>query len=65
LIGSTGLRLVLVADEDRVIAPARARLLWELAAIGLLQLATIVFFSVFFRRIYRVFMRVETRAAEQ
>jgi signal transduction histidine kinase len=65
MIGSTGLRLTLVADEDRVIAPARARLLWELAVIGLLQLATIVFFSFFFRRIYRVFMRVEARAAEQ
>jgi signal transduction histidine kinase len=65
LIGSTGLRLVLVADEDRVIAPARQRLLWELAVIGLLQLGTIVLFSVFFRRIYRTFMRVEAHAAEQ
>jgi len=65
LIGSTGLRLVLVADEDRVIAPARERLLWELAVIGLLQLGTIVLFSVFFRRIYRTFMRVEAHAAEQ
>jgi signal transduction histidine kinase len=65
MIGSTGLRLTLVADEDRVIAPARARLLWELAVIGLLQIATIVFFSFFFRRIYRAFMRVEARAAEQ
>ena len=65
MIGSTGLRLVLAADEDRVIAPARRRLLWELAVIGLLQLGTIVLFSVFFRRIYRTFMRVEAHAAQQ
>ena len=64
-IGSTGLRLALVADEDRVIAPARARLLWQLGVVGLLQLATITLFSVFFRRIYRTFLRVETHAAEQ
>ncbi len=64
LIGSTGLRLLLVAEEDRVIAPARARLLWELAVIGSLQLVTIALFSVFFRRIYRTFLRVEARAAE-
>jgi signal transduction histidine kinase len=64
-IGSTGLRLALVADEDRVIAPARARLLWQLAVVGLLQLATITLFSVFFRRIYRTFLRVETHAAAQ
>jgi signal transduction histidine kinase len=64
-IGSTGLRLALVTDEDRVIAPARARLLWQLAIVGLLQLATITLFSVFFRRIYRTFLRVESHAAEQ
>src|SRR5262249_18616938 len=64
-IGSTGLRLALVADEDRVIAPARARLLWQLAVVGLLQLATITLFSVFFRRIYPTFLRVEAHAAEQ
>jgi signal transduction histidine kinase len=64
-IGSTGLRLALVTDEDRVIAPARARLLWQLAVLGLLQLVTITLFSVFFRRIYRTFLRVEAHAAEQ
>jgi signal transduction histidine kinase len=64
-IGSTGLRLVLAADEDRVIEPARARLLWQLGVVGLLQLATITLFSAFFRRIYRTFLRVEARAAEQ
>src|SRR5262245_3216232 len=64
-IGSTGLRLALVADEDRVIAPARARLLWQLAILGLRQLATITLFSVFFRRIYHTFLRVEAHAAEQ
>ncbi len=64
-IGSTGLRLALVANEDRVIAPARARLLWQLGVVGLLQLATITLFSVFFRRIYRTFLRVEAHAAER
>jgi signal transduction histidine kinase len=64
-VGSTGLRLVLVADEDRVIAPARRRMLWQLGVIGFLQLATITLFSVFFRRIYRTFLQVESRAAER
>jgi signal transduction histidine kinase len=65
LIGSTGLRLVLVANEDRVIAPARRRLLWQLGVTGLLQLAAALLFSMFFRRIYNTFLRVEARAAEQ
>src|SRR5262245_42265904 len=64
-IGSTGLRLALLADEDRVIAPARSRLLWQLGVLGLMQLGTITLFSVFFRRIYRTFLRVEAHAAEQ
>ena len=63
-VGATGLTLALVTDEDRVIAPARQRMLWQLAVIGFLQLATVTLFSVFFRRIYRTFLQVESRAAE-
>ena len=33
--------------------------------IGFLQLATVTLFSVFFRRIYRTFLQVESRAAER
>lgn len=64
-IGATGLRVALIADEDRVIAPARRRMLWQLTTIGLLQLATITLFSVFFGRIYRTFLRAESEAAER
>lgn len=64
-IGATGLRVALIADEDRVIAPARRRMLWQLATIGLLQLTTITLFSVFFGRIYRTFLRAESEAAER
>jgi signal transduction histidine kinase len=64
-IGTTGFTLVVAADSQRVIAPTRGRLLVQLAFIGVLQLATIVFFFVFFRRIYRAYLQVEARAAEQ
>jgi signal transduction histidine kinase len=64
-IGRTGLRLVLAADEDKIIAPTRTRLFYQLFLISLLPLSTIVLFSIFFQRMYRTFLAMEARAAEQ
>ena len=64
-IGRTGLRLVLAAAEDKIIAPTRTRLFYQLLFISLLPLSTIVLFSIFFQRVYRTFLAMEARAAEQ
>jgi signal transduction histidine kinase len=64
-VGSTGLRLMLLADEEAVIAPIRHRFLLQLLFIAMLQLFTLLLFSLYFRRTYQSFLRVETRAAEQ
>ena len=64
-VGTTGLRLMLLADEEAVIAPIRHRFLLQLVFIAMLQLVTLLLFSLYFRRTYQTFLRVETRAAEQ
>jgi signal transduction histidine kinase len=64
-IGRTGLRLVLAADEHAAIAPTRTRLFYQLLFISLLPLSAIVLFSIFFQRVYRAFLSMEARAAEQ
>src|SRR5215472_486236 len=64
-VGNTGLRLMLLADEEAVIAPIRHRFLLQLVFIAMLQLVTLLLFSLYFRRTYQTFLRVETRAAEQ
>jgi signal transduction histidine kinase len=65
LVGTTGLRLMLLADEEAVIAPIRHRFLLQLVFIAMLQLVSLLLFSLYFRRTYQTFLRVETRAAEQ
>ncbi len=64
-VGITWLRLMLLADEEAVIAPIRHRFLLQLLFIAMLQLVTLLLFSLYFRRTYQTFLRVETRAAEQ
>src|SRR5262249_34041475 len=64
-VNATALRLLLLADEEAVIAPIRQRLFFQLLFFAALQVVTLVLFSVYFRRTYRAFLRMETRAAEQ
>jgi two-component sensor histidine kinase len=64
-VGSTGLRLALVADEDAVIAPARGRFLLQLSFVAVIQILTILLFSLYLRRSYGSFLVMESRAAEQ
>jgi len=64
-VGSTGLKLVLAADEDALVAPVRGRFLLQLFFIAVLQFLTILLFSFYLRRSYRSFLVMESRAAEQ
>jgi len=65
LVNATALRLLLLADEEAVISPIRQRFFLQLLFIAALQVVTLLLFSVYFRRTYRTFLRMETRAAEQ
>jgi signal transduction histidine kinase len=65
LVGAKGLRLMLLADEEAVTSPIRQRFLLQLVFIAFLQFATLLLFSLYFRRTYRAFLRMETKAAEQ
>jgi signal transduction histidine kinase len=64
-VGSTGLRLALVADEDAVIAPVRGRFLLQLSFVAVIQILTILLFWLYLRRSYGSFLVMESRAAEQ
>ncbi len=64
-VGTSGLKVVLLADEEAAIAPIRGRLLMQLLFIAVLQLSTLLVFSLFLRRTYRSFLLVEARAVEQ
>ncbi len=64
-VGSSSLKVLLLADEELAAAPVRSRLLLQLLFIAFLQLGTIVLFSLYLRRTYRSFLAVEARAAEQ
>jgi signal transduction histidine kinase len=64
-VGHTGLTLWLSTDEDEVLAPMRARVLWQLFSLLLLELATVGLFSLYLRRIYRQFLELEARATQQ
>ncbi len=63
-VGTSGLRVLLLANEAFAAGPIRSRLLLQLLFIALLQLSTIVLFSLYLRRTYRGFLAVEARAAE-
>jgi signal transduction histidine kinase len=65
LVGTTGLRLMLLADEEAVSSPIRQRFFLQLVFIAFLQFVTLLLFSLYFRRTYRAFLRIETKAAEQ
>jgi signal transduction histidine kinase len=64
-VPNTELRLVLAADESQAMAAIRGRLLLQLLVIALLQLGTLLLSSLYGRRVYRLFLEVERRAAAQ
>lgn len=64
-VRNTGLLLVLVAQEQAVTAPIRARVLDQLLFIAILQVSTMLLFSVYLRRSYRRFVDMEAGVAEQ
>ena len=64
-VGTTALRVVLLAQEESAIAAIRGRLLMQLLFIAVLQVATLVLFTLYLRRTYGTFLRVEARVAEQ
>lgn len=64
-VGTTALRVVLVAQEEPAISAIRGRLLLQLVFIAVLQVLTLVLFTLYLRRTYRTFLAVEARVAEQ
>ena len=61
----TQLRLVLAADETFALRSVRSRLLLQLLLIAVLQLGTLALFGLHWRRVYRLFLDMERRAAQQ
>lgn len=64
-VPETELRLVLASDEAMTLAPIRHRLLLQLLVLALLQVGTLLLFSLHWQRVYRFFLEMERRAAEK
>ncbi|MBL8955433.1 MAG: sensor histidine kinase [Myxococcaceae bacterium] len=64
-IGGSSLRVLLVADEERAIAPIRARLLPQLVFLAAVQLLTLGVFAVFLGRQYRASVSLEVAFAQR
>ena len=64
-VGRTGLRLLLVADEQAMLAPVRQRFLAQLLFALVLQGLTVLLFTLFLRQSYRTWREMETRATQQ
>lgn len=64
-VPGTELRLVLAADESVTLANIRGRLLVQLLVLAVLQVGTLLLFSLHWRRVYRLFLEMERRAAEK
>ena len=63
LVGRTGLRLLLVAPEDRLLGPMRERFLVQLVFISAVQVGAVLALSLFVRRSYRLYLSLEKRNA--
>lgn len=63
-VEGTGFHVLLIADAEAALAPARGRLLRQLGFLAFLQLFSVVLCSVFLRRTYSSFTAIETRAAQ-
>jgi signal transduction histidine kinase len=64
-VPGTELRLVLAADESATLANIRGRLLVQLLVLAVLQVGTLLLFGLHWRRVYRLFLEMERRAAEK
>lgn len=64
-VPGTELRLVLAADETATLSAIRGRLLAQLLVLAVLQVGTLLLFSLHWRRVYRLFLEMERRAAEK
>ncbi|MBN8469693.1 sensor histidine kinase [Corallococcus exiguus] len=64
-VPGTGLHLVLAADETALLSGLRDRFLVQLLVLALLQVGTLVLFTVHWRRVYGLFREVESRSARQ
>jgi len=64
-VPGTELRLVLAADETASMNTIRERLLTQLLVIVVLQVGTLLLFVLHGRRVYRLFLEMERRAAEK
>ncbi|ATB36044.1 two-component sensor histidine kinase [Cystobacter fuscus] len=65
VVPDTRLRLVMAADETATVAAIRERLLAQLLVLAGLQVGTLLLFSLHWRRVYRLFLEMERRAAEK
>ncbi|EPX60564.1 hypothetical protein D187_002051 [Cystobacter fuscus DSM 2262] len=65
VVPGTRLRLVMAADETATVATIRQRLLAQLLVLAGLQVGTLLLFSLHWRRVYRLFLEMERRAAEK
>jgi signal transduction histidine kinase len=62
LVGRTGLRLVLVAHEDKLLAHMRGRFLLQLLLLSAVQIGAVLVLAAFVRRSYRLYLDMERRA---
>jgi len=65
LVPGTELRLVLAMDETATLAPVRNQFLQQLLVLAVLQVGTLLLFSLHWRRVYRLFLEMERRTAEK
>ncbi|HEY3452683.1 MAG TPA: ATP-binding protein [Myxococcales bacterium] len=63
LVGRTGLRLLMVMPEARLLDPMRDRFLLQLFFLSAVQVGAVLVLSLFIRRSYRLYLSMERRAA--
>jgi signal transduction histidine kinase len=64
-VGMTGLRLMLLAREDPLLAPIRSRFIFQFALISAVQLGAVLMLAAFIRLVYRRFLLLEAQAHRQ
>jgi signal transduction histidine kinase len=64
-VGSSGLRLMLLAREDPLLAPLRSRFILQFALISAVQLGAVLMLAAFIRLVYRRFLQLEAQARRQ
>lgn len=64
-VGGTGLDLALLAHEDPLLAPFRARFILQFVTISAVQLAAVLMLAALMRYVHRRFLDLETKAMRQ